>query len=80
MFVKFVKLKRGFYHFETKLITENAATLEAGKLTLLYRDFLEETIRERPDNYLWSHRRWKWSYKAEYEKRWIDVTPPPIEP
>ena len=80
VFVKFVKLKRGFYHFETKLVTENAATLEAGKLTLLYRDFLEETIRERPDNYLWSHRRWKWSYKAEYEKRWIDVTPPPIEP
>ncbi len=80
VFVKFVKLKRGFYHFETKLITESAATLQAGALTLAYRDFLEETIRERPDNYLWSHRRWKWPYKAEYEKRWIDVTPPPTNP
>lgn len=79
VFVKFIKLKRGFYHFETKLITESAAEMPEGKLTLIYRDFLEATIRERPDNYLWSHRRWKWPYRKEYEKRWIDVTPPPVE-
>ncbi len=79
VFVKFIKVKRGFYHFETKLITENAAEMPEGELTLLYRDFLEDTIRERPDNYLWSHRRWKWPYSKEYEKRWIDVTPPPVE-
>jgi len=79
VFVKFVKLKRGFYHFETNLITENAVSLQAGELTLLYRDFLEETIRESPDNYLWSHRRWKWPYRKDFAKRWIDVTPPPNE-
>lgn len=79
VFVKFVKLKRGFYHYETKLITENAAELPEGKLTLLYRDFLEETIRANPDNYLWSHRRWKWPYRQEFKKRWIDVMPAPDE-
>ena len=77
VFVKLVKLKRGYYHFETKVITDNAADLQEGDLTLRYRDFLEETIRAEPDNYLWSHRRWKWPYRAEFKKRWIDVTPPP---
>ena len=77
VFVKFIKVKRGYYKFETKLVTENAASLKEGELTLLYRDFLEETIREHPDNYLWSHRRWKWEYKKEYEKRWIDEVPAP---
>jgi KDO2-lipid IV(A) lauroyltransferase len=78
VFVRFVKIKRGYYRFDSELITENAAELEEGKLTLLYRDFLEETIKRNPDNYLWSHRRWKWPYKPAYEKRWIDTTPAPL--
>lgn len=77
VFVKFVKVKRGYYRFEPTIITENAGLLKEGELTLLYRDFLEETIREHPDNYLWSHRRWKWDYQPEYKKRWIDITPAP---
>lgn len=77
VFVKLVKLKRGYYHFKTKVITESAGDLQEGDLTLQYRDFLEEAIRAEPDNYLWSHRRWKWPYRAEFKKRWIDVTPAP---
>ncbi|HSN60607.1 MAG TPA: lysophospholipid acyltransferase family protein [Ferruginibacter sp.] len=77
VFVKFVKLKRGFYRFDNEVITEHGAELEEGQLTLLYRDFLEKTIRENPDNYLWSHRRWKWDYKPEYKERWIDIVTPP---
>jgi len=76
VFVKFIKTKRGYYRFEPTVITENAALLAEAELTLLYRDFLEETIREQPDNYLWSHRRWKWEYSSAYEKNWIDRVPP----
>ncbi|MEO6404511.1 MAG: lipid A biosynthesis acyltransferase [Ferruginibacter sp.] len=77
IFVKFLKRKRGHYEFITKLITEDGALLKPGELTLMYRDFLEETIRESPDNYLWSHRRWKWEYKTNLEHLWIDKVPPP---
>ena len=77
VFAKFVKLKRGFYEFVPTIIIENGASLKEGELTLLYRDFLEETIRKHPDNYLWSHRRWKWNYGKEYEKGWIDKMLPP---
>ena len=52
--------------------------LKEGELTLLYRDYLEATIRESPDNYLWSHRRWKWEYKKEYKEHWIDRVDPPV--
>ena len=74
--VKLKKIKRGRYKFETELLVENGSELKPGELTLLYRDKLEQTIREQPDNYLWSHRRWKWAYQPEYEKRWIDKNPP----
>jgi KDO2-lipid IV(A) lauroyltransferase len=77
VFVNFVKLKRGYYRFEPYVITENAGTMADGELTRLYRDFLEASIRKQPDNYLWSHRRWKWPYQKEYQKRWIDTVPPP---
>jgi KDO2-lipid IV(A) lauroyltransferase len=78
VFVKFVKLKRGYYRFEPTVITEEGGSLAEGMLTRAYRDFLETTIREQPDNYLWSHRRWKFDYSTEFENRWIDVVAPPV--
>ncbi len=76
VFVRFIKLKRGHYHFETNIITEDAGTLSPGELTLQYRDFLEATIRKNPDNYLWSHRRWKHPYSDGFKNAWIDKAAP----
>lgn len=64
--------KRGYFHFETTVITENAAGMEKGELTRMYRDFLENIIRQQPENYLWTHRRWRHNYSPEFEKNWID--------
>lgn len=66
--VGFHKLKRGYYHFSTKLLTENGASFTPQKLTLLYKDELEAIIRKNPPNYLWSHRRWKFDWKPDYGK------------
>lgn len=71
-FANFKKLKRGYYKFETTFVTLHAADTQKGELTKQYRDFLEEQIRQQPDNYLWTHRRWKKEYKPEHEKMWID--------
>ncbi|MEI2747785.1 MAG: lipid A biosynthesis acyltransferase [Ferruginibacter sp.] len=78
VFVKLVKKKRGVYDFVCSVVAENAGSLENGAITLLYRDFLEKTIRENPDNYLWSHRRWKTAYEQGFEWRWIDNCPAPV--
>ncbi len=71
-FLRFKKIKRGYYKFETIMVTENASEMKRGELTKRYRDFLQTQISEQPDNYLWTHRRWKHEYNEEYEKQWID--------
>ena len=60
------RLKRGHYHFDIRLVTESAASLGPAQLAALYRTELERVIRQNPSNYLWSHRRWKYNWKAEY--------------
>ena len=72
IFARSRKIKRGYYFFEFKVITENAAGFPPGEITRMYRDYLEETIKLDPANYLWSHRRWKHGYKEEYKNLWID--------
>lgn len=77
IFANFVKRKRGHYHFATQLMVENAADFTPEQLTLQYRDMLEAAIRKTPDNYLWSHRRWRHGYRpADHINEWIDSTQP----
>jgi KDO2-lipid IV(A) lauroyltransferase len=77
VFIRMRKIKRGYYIFDAEIITENANELKKGELTLLYRDFLEASIRQQPDNYLWSHRRWKYNWSAAHQRKWIDTAPLP---
>lgn len=66
VFVNFKKIKRGYYHFEPVLLARDCATAPECKLTCLYRDALEKSIRNDPANYLWSHRRFKFQWKEEF--------------
>ena len=53
------RVKRGYYELNLSLITDNAASLPEGEMTKRYANKLEETIRKKPEDWLWSHRRWK---------------------
>jgi Kdo2-lipid IVA lauroyltransferase/acyltransferase len=66
VYVAFKKIKRGYYHFESYLLHEEGADTQIGELTKKYRDVLEQTIRQDPANYLWSHRRFKFEWRPEY--------------
>ncbi len=66
VYAGFKKIKRGHYHFEMSLLSERSAETREGELTCLYKDALEKAIRLDPANYLWSHRRFKFEWKAEY--------------
>ena len=48
------------------MATEDASTLQTGELTKIYVKALTQRMREQPENWLWSHRRWKWEWKPEY--------------
>jgi len=73
VFVRSKIIKRGHYVLECTLCAENAASTSQGQITMAFRDFLEKIIREEPDNYLWTHRRWKWDYQDAYSENWIDT-------
>jgi KDO2-lipid IV(A) lauroyltransferase len=51
--------KRGYYKLYLSLLTDKPLELEPGKLTELYMKTLESRIKEKPEYWLWSHRRWK---------------------
>jgi KDO2-lipid IV(A) lauroyltransferase len=58
-FVDIQRVKRGYYELELILLSENPAELEHGELTRRYAEKLEEAILKQPENWLWSHKRWK---------------------
>ena len=62
VFVHFYRTKRGYYHSHYELMTISPNYFKDGQLTALYVKVLEEKIQANPSNYLWSHRRWKYTY------------------
>ena len=72
VFARIYKSRRGYYRAELTTLSDQPATLPEGELTRLYRQMLEDSIRRQPGNYLWSHKRWKKSWKEEYNPLWIE--------
>lgn len=62
------KPRRGYYEavFSPPIIDVNSYSEK--ELTEKFVIYLEEVIRKYPDMWLWSHRRWKHEWKAEYEE------------
>ncbi|MEO5907133.1 MAG: lipid A biosynthesis acyltransferase [Saprospiraceae bacterium] len=71
LFTYVVKPKRGHYHAYFEIATEDPCALKEGELTLHYACFMEKVIREHPEMWLWSHRRWKKSWDPVYAKNWV---------
>lgn len=55
------KTKRGFYEISFEELYDGTSELSEGDVILRYAKKLEETITARPSDYLWSHRRWKYT-------------------
>jgi len=72
VFARIYKIRRGYYRAELTTLSDQPATLPEGELTRLYRQMLEDSIRQQPGNYLWSHKRWKKTWKEEYAPLWIE--------
>ena len=53
------KVRRGRYSIRFTLLTDSPNSLTEGDITRRYAHHLEETIRQEPQYWLWSHRRWK---------------------
>ena len=61
VFAHIDKIKIGYYEVSFELITQTPKGQLDGEITNLHTQKLEEKIKERPELWLWSHRRWKHS-------------------
>jgi KDO2-lipid IV(A) lauroyltransferase len=53
------KVKRGYYNLDIELLFDHTAGLSEKVITEKHVRRLEEIIREKPEYWIWSHRRWK---------------------
>lgn len=59
IYIDIKRVKRGYYTVELSVLCDKPNELQDGELTAAYMHRLEQSIRENPENWLWTHRRWK---------------------
>lgn len=59
VFLNMYPVKRGWYEVSLQLITDAPKETAEFEITEAHVRHLEQAIRQRPVNWLWSHRRWK---------------------
>lgn len=53
------RVKRGYYTVTLNVLCNNPRDTKQGEITNQYMNKLEEIIRQKPADWLWSHKRWK---------------------
>lgn len=59
------KVRRGYYELTPEIITIDPTKLKPYEITERHVKKLEEQIKERPELWMWSHRRWKHKKPAD---------------
>lgn len=55
--------KRGYYRIRFEQITDDPFTMQPEEMTKRYAELLEQNICAHPEQWLWTHNRWKWGRK-----------------
>lgn len=64
VFIEIKRVKRGYYEVNAEILFEDPNETEKFEITKKYFKTLEEIITRKPENWLWSHKRWK--HKKEF--------------
>ncbi len=59
VYIDIQRKKRGYYSVELSELSDKPGVLRDGELTERYVRKLESVIIQQPENWLWSHKRWK---------------------
>lgn len=60
IYIDIKTIKRGQYEAEISIAIEDPSTWDAQEIAQLLASKYEQTIRNSPSDWLWSHKRWKW--------------------
>ena len=64
------KIKRGYYEVTFELVTETPKDYKNYELTDKYLEITERNIKEQPDLYMWTHKRFK--HKDKHQE-WLEL-------
>lgn len=59
IYASIIRVKRGFYDYHFEILVEHPKQHTEQEIMQLFFDRLEKDIRLYPDQWLWSHKRWK---------------------
>lgn len=59
IYISMKQPKRGYYEITPELLCDNPATTKKGEISEMHTKRLEHDIKDQPEIWLWSHRRWK---------------------
>ena len=67
VFCNIQKIKRGYYETTFSVVSENPKDEPHGKITEVSFQILEKIIQEKPEFWVWSHKRWKHKRPKNFE-------------
>lgn len=59
VYIKISRLRRGYYEMTAEMLVPEPSAMAEGEILERFTRKLEADIREQPEIWLWSHRRWK---------------------
>lgn len=59
VFAGIKKIKRGHYQISLQKFCDDAGLYDEGEIVKAYVNFLEAQLEAQPENWMWTHRRWK---------------------
>jgi len=59
IYLSVIRERRGLYRIQSELLVEHPGELSEEEITAMHTKRLERDIRDHPETWLWSHRRWK---------------------
>ena len=67
IYIDIQRVKRGYYQVELSVLTNEPRSFEDGVVTKMFAERLESIITQKPEDWLWSHKRWKYKRPANIE-------------
>ena len=61
------RVSKGFYELELVSIYDGKSEIKQGEIIKRFAQHLENTIKDNPSDYLWSHKRWKYTKEEAAE-------------
>jgi len=66
VFIDIQRVKRGYYEITAHTLFDNPKETAEHEITDKYFEILEGIIKKKPENWLWSHKRWKYKKGVKY--------------